>query len=74
MKQERSQGVLGRQSRCQRRGQGTLEYIMLLTVILLALVAAMQGAFTKGVTKMVDESSNAVNNAAGKLKTGLVGL
>ena len=74
MKQERSQGVSEGKSRRGRQGQGTLEYIMLLTVILLALVAAMQGAFTQGVTKMVNESSNAVNNAASKIKVGLVGL
>lgn len=66
-------GSKGR-SRPRRRGQGTLEYIMLLTVILIALVAVMTTAFSNSVKNVINRSGDAVNAAGNKIKTGLVGL
>ena len=74
MKQERSRRTSGRLDRRGCQGQGTLEYIMLLTVILIALVAVMSTAFDNSVRRMVNQSGVAVNNAATKLMNGLVGL
>ncbi len=74
MSQGRYARTSERRSQRGRRGQGTLEYIMLLTVILLALVAVMTTAFSNSVKNIINQSGNSVSNAANKLKTGLTGL
>lgn len=55
--------------RRNRKGQGMLEYIIIITVILAALFAFSGGTLKTAVGKMLDSSANQVDSAAGKIKT-----
>ena len=55
------------------KGQSTLEYILVLIVILVAIIAATQGIFKNAVNRMMNQSSTAVENAANKI-TNRLGL
>ena len=49
-----------------RAGQSTLEYILIIAVVLVALIAA-SSFMSQGVNNTVAESSNAMQAAAAKL-------
>lgn len=53
-----------------RRGQSTLEYILILAAILAAVVAASV-AFQNKAKATVDKAGETIDAAAGKVKTGL---
>ena len=53
------------------RGQSTLEYILVLVVILVAIIAFAAGALKPNVKKMLDQSGNTINAAADKVARGL---
>lgn len=54
-----------------KKGQSTLEYVIVLTVIILALFAVMSNFAAKdankGVGKMMDSAGQMIINATGKL-------
>ena len=64
-------GVMVKRMGRRARGQSTLEYILVIAAVLIALVAAIQGVFRVGLNRMMSESSNTVETAAGKVQTGL---
>ena len=49
------------------KGQSTLEYILVLIVILIAILTATTGVFKTSVNQMIGQSSTAVGNAANKI-------
>ena len=53
------------------KGQSTLEYILVLIVILIAILTATTGVFKTSVNQMIGQSSTAVGNAANKILSRL---
>ncbi len=53
------------------RGQSTLEYILVIAAVLIALVAVTVNVLRPAVESMSNESANTITNAAGKVKAGL---
>lgn len=51
----------------QKRGQGTLEYILVLVVILLAIIIGSAKIKTAVSTNIFDAAQNRINKAANKL-------
>lgn len=54
-----------------RKGQGTVEYILILAVIIAAIAVAANALIKPAVTKTMDSSKAAIENAADKLAAGL---
>ena len=54
-----------------RRGQSTLEYILVLAAILVAVIAAANTLIKPAVTKAMTDSKDTIEGGSGKLKTGL---
>lgn len=54
-----------------RKGQSTLEYILVLAAILVAVIAAAGLVMKPAVNQAMTDSSNTIQNATGKLKGGL---
>lgn len=54
-----------------KHGQSTLEYILVLAAIITAVVLATGTVFKTGLKNMMDNSGQAVTDAAAKLKTQL---
>ena len=61
-------GIMGRWN---RRGQGTLEYILLVTVIIAAIALAATTLIKPAVTKTMGSSATAINNAADQVASQL---
>ncbi len=60
------QGVRG----LSRRGQGITEYVMMVTVILVAIIAG--AVYVKNaVNQGIQDSSSTITAATGKIKSGL---
>ena len=55
----------------RRRGQSTLEYILVVAAILGAIIGVAILAMQPGVNETLKESGEVVKAAAGKLKTSL---
>ena len=55
------------------RGQSTLEYILVIAAVLIALVAVMLNVLRPAVQHMTNESAATITDAADKVKVG-VGL
>ena len=53
------------------RGQSTLEYILIIAAILVAVVAAAGTLIKPAVTKTMTDSGDVIKAASGKVKTGL---
>ena len=53
------------------RGQSTLEYILVIAAVLIALVAVTLNVLRPAVTKMSGDSANTIVDASNKVKTGL---
>lgn len=58
-------------SRGPRRGQSTLEYILVLAAILVAVIVAAGGLIKPAVNKAMTDSKDTIESATGKLKAGL---
>jgi Flp pilus assembly pilin Flp len=56
-----------------KRGQSILEYVIILTVIVLAIIAASTGIMRPAVDKTLTNAGTVVNNAADKLLIGTGG-
>ena len=54
-----------------RRGQSTLEYLLIAAVIIAAVAVAATQVIGPAVTKTMNSSSGAINNAATQLETKL---
>ena len=54
-----------------RKGQSTLEDILILAAILVAVIAAANLLMKPAVDKAMTDSSNTIKDATGKLKGGL---
>ena len=54
-----------------RSGQSTLEYILVVAAIILALIAVATNLMRPAVEKTLTDSSTAMKNASGKLQQGL---
>lgn len=54
-----------------RRGQSTLEYLLMLGVILLALIAFGSGTIRTGIQNVLTNSGQTIDAAAGKVQGGL---
>ena len=54
-----------------RRGQSTLEYILVLAAILVAVIFAANTLMRPAVNTAMTDASNTITSATGKLKTGL---
>lgn len=54
-----------------RKGQSTLEYILVITAILVAIVAVVSTTIKPATEQTLTDSGNAVKAAAGKLQSGL---
>ncbi len=52
-----------------RKGQGTLEYILVLLAILLAVIVAANGPVKSAVGKMFQNSQNQIESATDRLST-----
>ena len=63
--------VQGVKERRLRRGQSTLEYILIIAAILVAVIAAAGTLIKPAVTKTMTESSNVIKNASDKIGKGL---
>ena len=53
------------------RGQGTLEYILVLAAVIVAVIVAANAAVRPAVNKALVDSSNLMQNATGKLANKL---
>ena len=58
-------------SRPARRGQSTLEYILVLAAILVAVIAAATGVMKPAAEQAIQDSGNAITSATGQLKAKL---
>ena len=54
-----------------RRGQSTLEYLLIAAVIIAAVAVAAGVVIKPAVTKTMDSSGGAINNAAAQFETKL---
>ena len=54
-----------------RSGQSTLEYILVLAAILVAIIAAANTIMKPAVTQTMTDASNTIKASTGKLKAGL---
>ncbi|MBI3319021.1 MAG: class III signal peptide-containing protein [Candidatus Omnitrophica bacterium] len=54
-----------------RRGQSTLEYILVLAAILVAVILAANSLIRPAVTQQMTQSGAIINGAANNLKTNL---
>lgn len=54
-----------------RRGQNTIEYILVVAAVIVALVAVMSTAMQPAVTQVVTDSGAAITAASGKISAGL---
>ena len=52
-------------------GQSTLEYILVIAAVLIAVVAVTVAALRPAVGKMSNEAANTISAASEKVKTGL---
>lgn len=52
-------------------GQSTLEYILVIAAVLIALVAVTVQLLQPAVQRMTTESANTISGAAGKVKSSL---
>ena len=57
--------------RDRRRGQSTLEYILVLAAILVAVIAAANTWLRPAVDTAVHDSANTITNATGRVSQGL---
>lgn len=57
--------------RTGRRAQSTLEYILILAVIVAAIILAANGPIKNAVRRNLNESSNLISSATNKLSKGL---
>lgn len=53
------------------RGQSTLEYILVVGAILVAVIAAATAFMKPAADKAIKDSANVIQDSAGKLKAGL---
>lgn len=53
----------------QRRatGQGTLEYVLILAVVILAIIAAANGPIRKAIDKMFNDSASVMESASERM-------
>ena len=51
----------------RQSGQSTLEYVLVLAVIILAIVAAAAGPIRTAINGMFTDSSTRITNASGRL-------
>ena len=58
-------------TRWDRRGQSTLEYLLMAAVIIAAVAVAAKQLIGPAVTKTMNSSSGAIDNAAEQLKNKL---
>lgn len=58
----------------RRRGQSTLEYILVLTAVLIALIVAAASSVGPGVQNTMNQAGNVVQKASNKVVNGLKGL
>ena len=67
------EGVNKKMKRAMRsaRGQSTLEYILVIAVVLIALVAVTSTALKPAVEKMSNDSANVIKGAAGQVSARL---
>jgi len=52
-------------------GQSTLEYILVLAAILVAIIAAANSLMRPAVNQAMTDSTNAIKNATGRLQSGI---
>jgi len=52
------------------KGQATLEYILVLLVIILAIIAAANGPIKTAIGKVFDSSKSRIESAASQLTSG----
>ena len=57
--------------RWDRRGQSTLEYLLIAAVIIAAVVVAATGVIQPAVKKTMDSSGAAIDNAAVQIQSKL---
>ena len=57
--------------RTKHAGQSTLEYILILAVIVAAVILAANGPIKKAVQRNLNESSSLIQNATNRLGKGL---
>lgn len=58
-------------ARCGLRGQSTLEYILVLAAILVAVIVAAGGLIRPAVNTAMTDASTTITNATGRLGAGL---
>ena len=51
----------------RKRGQSILEYVIVLTVIVVAIAIAANGVIKNAVTKALNDSSSTIQNATAQL-------
>lgn len=61
----------GRGYESRRRGQSILEYILMVSAILVAVIAAVNVALKPAVEQYVTDSSNVITQASGSLASKL---
>ena len=57
-----------------KRGQSTLEYILVLAAVLLALIAAATQFVKPSADRTLSQSQQVIQNSANRIRTGLRGL
>ena len=60
-----------RTSKRTQRGQSTLEYILVLAAILVAVIVAANSLMRPAVNQSLTDASNTMKSATGKLSAGL---
>lgn len=53
----------------RKKGQSILEYVIVLTVIIAAIIAVAVGAFKPAVTQTLNDSAIIVSNSSSRLAT-----
>ena len=55
----------------RRKGQSTLEYILVVASILAVLIAVVNGVFTTALQETLDETASGITEAVRKIKPGM---
>ena len=62
---------MAQQHEAMRSGQSTLEYILVLSAILVAVILAANNLVKPAATQTMDDATQTMTAASAKLKTGL---
>ena len=65
------ESIMRNGKRWNRKGQGTLEYLLIAAVVIAAVAIAAGAVIRPAVDNTLNQSSSAINNAASQLNTKL---